>query len=75
MIEQCLKNCPQDRPTISQVVNILKQAQTEVLKDESVMSKLELLQTVRQRNELIESKEKELSDASTELERERKGKE
>ena len=75
MIEQCLKNCPEDRPTISQVVNIMKQAQAEVPEDEGGMSKLELLQTVRQKSELIESKEKELHDATSKFQRERKGNE
>lgn len=75
MIELCLKNCPEDRPNILQVVKFVEQAQTEIPEDESDTSKLELLQIVRQKSEEIETKEKEHRNTFDELEREQKGKE
>ena len=54
MIQRCLKNLPQDRPTIHQVSELLDQARTEINDVESNMNKLELVQTLREKTKLNE---------------------
>ena len=60
MIQRCLKNLPQDRPAVRQVVELLDEAKTEVQDVESDMNKLELVQSVREKTQHIRSKEEEV---------------
>ena len=46
MIEQCLENSPEDRPSIQQVVELLERARAEIGANESDLSKLELVQAL-----------------------------
>ena len=48
MIEQCLKNLPARRPSIQQVVQLLKQAKVEIGANESDLNKLELVQSLKE---------------------------
>ena len=64
MIQHCLKNLPEDRPTIDVVLAFLE---AEVQDGESDMSKLELVQTLRQKKQLIEKKEGENQSLSQQL--------
>ena len=48
MIEQCLENSPEDRPSIQQVVQLLVQAKAEIGGNESDLNKLEFLQAVKE---------------------------
>jgi len=48
MIEQCLENFPEERPTIQQVVQLVEQARTEIGHDESDMNKMELVRTLKE---------------------------
>ena len=49
MIKRCLKNLPEDRPTIHGVVQFLEQARAEIDDGEYDMSKLALVQALSQR--------------------------
>ena len=57
MIQRCLKNRIRERPTIHAVLEFLEQARAEIQDGECDMSKLELVQTLRQKTQLIERKE------------------
>ena len=48
MIEQCLKNSPEDRPSIQQVVQLLEQAKAEIGANECDLNKLELVQALKE---------------------------
>ena len=67
MIERCLKNRIRERPTIHAVLEFLEQARAEVQDGECDMSKLELVQTLRQKTQLIERKEGENRSLSQQL--------
>ena len=60
MIQRCLKNLPEDRPTIHAVLEFLEQTRAEVQDGECDMSKLELVQTLKQKTQLIERREGEV---------------
>ena len=60
MIQRCLKNLPEDRPTIHAVLAFLEQARAEVQDGECDMSKLELVQTLRQKTQLIQAKDERI---------------
>ena len=60
MIQRCLKNLPEDRPTIHAVLAFLEQARAEVQDGECDMSKLELIQTLRQKMQLIQAKDERI---------------
>ena len=55
MITLCLKNIPEERPSIRQVGELLERARPEVQDEACDMNKLELVQMVRKRNEEIQS--------------------
>ena len=55
MIQRCLKNRPEERPTIQVVVQFLEQARAEIDDGEYDVSKLALVQTLSQRTELLQS--------------------
>ena len=67
MIQRCLKNRIRERPTIPAVLEFLEQARAEVQDDECDMSKLELVQTLRQKKQLIERREGENRSLSQQL--------
>ena len=67
MVQRCLKNLPEDRPTIHAVLEFLEQARAEVQDGECDMSKLELVQTLRQKTQLIERREGENQSLSQQL--------
>ena len=48
MIEQCLENFPEDRPTIQQVVQLVEQARAEIRHDERERNKMELVRTLKE---------------------------
>ena len=48
MIEQCLENSPEDRPSIQQVVQLLQQARADIGANESDLNKLELVQVLKE---------------------------
>ena len=60
MIERCLKNRIRERPTIHAVLEFLEQARVEVQDGECDMSKLELVQTLRQKTRLIQAKDERI---------------
>ena len=62
MIQRCLKNLPEERPTIHKVVQFLEEARAEIDDGEYDVSKLALVQIVNQRTELskIEENVKEI---------------
>ena len=47
MIKRCLKNAPEDRPSIQQVLQLLNQARAVIGANESDLNKLELVQTLK----------------------------
>ena len=55
MIKRCLKNLPEDRPTIHRVVQFLEQARAEIDDGEYDVCKLALVQALSQRTELFQS--------------------
>ena len=67
MIQCCLKNLPEDRPMIHAVLEFLEQARAEVQDGECDMSKLELVQTLRQKTQLIDRREGENQSLSQQL--------
>ena len=67
MIQRCLKNRIRERPTIHAVLEFLEQARAEVQDGECDMSKLELVQTLRQKTQLIERREGENRSLSQQL--------
>ena len=67
MIQHCLKNRIRERPTIHAVLAFLEQARAEVQEDECDMSKLELVQTLRQKTQLIGRREGETRSLSQQL--------
>ena len=60
MIQRCLKNRIRERPTIHAVLEFLEQARAEVQDGECDMSKLELVQTLRQKTQLIQAKDERI---------------
>ena len=60
MIQRCLKNRIRERPTIHAVLEFLEQARAEVQDGECDMSKLELVQTLRQKTQLIQAKDEQI---------------
>ena len=67
MIQRCLKNLPQDRPAVRQVVELLDEAKTEVQDVESDMNKLELVQSVREKTQHIQSKDEEVQSLTQQI--------
>ena len=57
MIKRCLKTFSEDRPSIHQVVQLLERARGEIDDTECHMDRLVLVQTVKELNQQIESKE------------------
>ena len=60
MIQRCLKNRIRERPTIHAVLEFLEQARAEVQDGECDMSKLELVQTLKQKTQLIQAKDERI---------------
>ena len=54
MIQQCLMNHPQDRPTIYEVLVFLTQAKDDLKDSKHDVSKLVLLQNLKEKDEHIE---------------------
>ena len=59
MIENCLKNLPEQRPLIGLVIEFLSQARGEIQDEEGDMNRLELVQSFREKTQLIQSKDEE----------------
>ena len=59
MIENCLKNLPEQRPLIGLVIEFLFQARGEIQDEEGDMNRLELVQSLREKTQLIQSKDEE----------------
>ena len=66
MIKRCLKNLPEDRPTVEGVVRLLEQARAEVEDSEYDVSKLALVQALKQRTQLLQSKDEQIERAERE---------
>ena len=60
MIQRCLKNRIRERPTIHAVLAFLEQARAVVQDGECDLSKLELVQTLRQKTQLIQAKDERI---------------
>ena len=56
MIENCLKNLPEQRPLIGRANEFLSQARGEIQDEEGGMNRLELVQSLREKTQLIQSK-------------------
>ena len=67
MIQRCLSNLPQDRPTVNAVHHFLEQAKIEIGDGEYNVSKLALVQTLNQRMEFIQSKDQLIEEKMTEI--------
>ena len=59
MIQNCLNNLPRQRPLIGRVIQFLSQARGEIQDEEGDMNKLELVQSLREKTQLIQSKDEE----------------
>ena len=59
MIQNCLKNLPEDRPLIGRAIEFLSQARGEIQDEEGDMNRLELVQSLREKMQLIQSKVEE----------------
>ena len=59
MIQNCLKNLPEDRPLIGQAIEFLSRAREEIQDEEGDMNRLELVQSLREKMQLIQSKDEE----------------
>ena len=57
MIQRCLSNLPEDRPTVDLVVDFLEQARAEVNDSEYDTSKLALAQALSQKTQLLQDKD------------------
>ena len=68
MIQRCLKNFPEDRPTVHGVVELLEQARAEVEDGEYDVSKLALAQALRQRVQLVQSKDEQIEQLQKQVE-------
>ena len=64
MIENCLKNLPRQRPLIGRAIEFLSQARGEIQDEEGDMNRLELVQSLREKLQLIESKDEEICSFS-----------
>ena len=67
MIQRCLKNFPEDRPTVHGVVELLEQASAVVEDVEYDVNKLALAQTLRQREQLLESKDEQVQSVNMQM--------
>ena len=68
MIQRCLKNRIRERPTIREVVQLLEQARAEIDDSEYDLSKLALVQTLSQRTQLLQSKDKQIECMGEQIE-------
>ena len=68
MIQRCLKNRIRERPTIREVVQLLEQARAEIDDGEYDLSKLALVQTLSQRTQLLQSKDKQIECMGEQIE-------
>ena len=59
MIQNCLKNLPRQRPLIGRAIEFLSQAKEEIQDEEGDMNRLELVQSLREKTQLIQSKDEE----------------
>ena len=59
MIQNCLKNLPRQRPLIGRAIEFLSQARGEIRDEEGDMNRLELVQSLREKTQLIQSKDEE----------------
>ena len=59
MIENCLKNLPEQRPLIGRAIEFLSQARGEIQDEDGDMNRLELVQSLREKTQLIQSKDEE----------------
>ena len=67
MIERCLSNLPQDRPTVDLVLDFLQQARAEVNDSEYDTSKLELAQALSQKTQLFQNKDEFVEQKTREI--------
>ena len=68
IIECCLSNNPSKRPHATQIVELLKNAKREVSDGESDLSRLQLVQAVRQKLKVIRNHEDEIRSLQSSLE-------
>ena len=59
MIQNCLNNLPRQRPLIGRAIEFLSQARGEIQDEEGDMNRLELVQSLREKTHLIQSKDEE----------------
>ena len=71
MIQRCLKNRIVERPTICQVLQLLERARAEINDGEYDMSKLALVQALRQREQLLQSKEELIKQQQVQIEKQK----
>ena len=64
MIENCLKNLPEQRPLIGRAIAFLSQARREIQDEEGDMNRLELVQSLREKTQLIQSKDEVVQSLS-----------
>ena len=57
LIQQSVHNKPEHRPNIERVIQLLEQARAEIPGNEQDQNKLELLQAVRERNQVVQDTE------------------
>ena len=68
MIKQCLRDNPRERPRIQQVLQLLERARADCYDEDCHMNKLQLIQTVAEKNEMID----DLSRKNSKLKQARK---
>ena len=67
MIQCCLKNLPEERPTIQEVIQFLEQARAEIDDGEYDVSKLALVQTLRHRTGELQSLRQQIESLQAEI--------
>ena len=67
MIQRCLSNLPEDRPTVDLVLNFLEQARAEVNDSEYDTSKLALAQALSQKTQLLQDKDELVEQTTREM--------
>ena len=67
MIQKCLSNLPGERPTAKDLFQFLEQARAKISDSEFSVSKLSLIQSLRQSTELLRKNEKLVQQKSAEI--------
>ena len=60
MIQRCLSNFPEERPTVAAVLQLLEQARAEIDDGEYDVNKLTLAQALSQKTKLVQSKDEHI---------------